>query len=336
MCHWRHKKKLGKHMRKYGIVVVLSGLALAGGALAQGDTPPIWAYPVLPPAPQAAPAPKPDNTVMKKLPGTKVRFTDAGVADRFNVPDWFPSQHPPLPDVVAHGRKPQVFACGYCHLPNGNGRPENASLAGQPAAYIIEQVMEMKAGRRKTSQPTMGSIKAMHQIAGAVTPQEAKIAAEYFSKLRYRKWIRVVEVEKVPKFDISSHNMLVKSAGSGSEAIGTRIIEMPENLERVELRDPSLGFVAYVPRGSVAKGKKLVDSGNGAFPCASCHGADLRGSGDVPALAGRSPSGIVRQLYDIQHGARSGNAVDPMKPEVANMSDEARVNIAAYLASLKP
>jgi cytochrome c553 len=241
-----------------------------------------------------------------------------------------------MPDVVAHGRKPAVFACGYCHLPNGQGRPENASLAGQPAAYILEQVMEMKEGRRKTSQPTMGSIKAMYAIAGAVTPDEAKIAAGYFSKLRYKKWIRVVETDKVPKFDISSHNMLVKSKAGGTETLGMRIAEMPENLDRVELRDPSLGFVAYVPKGSIAKGKKLVASGNGAFPCASCHGADLKGSGDVPGLAGRSPSEIVRQLYDIQHGTRTGAAVDPMKPEVASMTDENRVDIAAYLASLKP
>ena len=322
-------------MRKYGIVFVLSGLMLAGAAIAQGtNTPPIWAYPVLPPSP--GPAPKPDNTVMKSLPGSKVHFTDAGVSDRFTVPDWFPNQHAPMPDVVAHGRKPAVFACGYCHLPNGQGRPENASLAGQPAAYILEQVMEMKEGRRKTSQPTMGSIKGMYAIAAAATPDEAKTAAGYFSKLRYKKWIRVVEADKVPKFDISSHNMLVKSKAGGTETLGMRIAEMPENLDRVELRDPSLGFVAYVPKGSIAKGKKLVASGNGAFPCASCHGADLKGSGDVPGLAGRSPSGIVRQLYDIQHGTRTGAAVDPMKPEVEHMTAEQRRDIAAYLASLNP
>jgi cytochrome c553 len=134
-------------MRNYGIIVLLSGLALVGAAVAQAaDGPPIWAYPVLPPAPGSAA--KPDDTVMKSLPGSKVHFTDAGVGDRFNVPDWFPGAHAPMPDVVAHGRKPAVFACGYCHLPNGQGRPENASLAGQPAAYILEQVMEMTAGRR--------------------------------------------------------------------------------------------------------------------------------------------------------------------------------------------
>jgi len=125
-------------MRKYGIILALSGLsvaalALGSVALAADDSVPIWAYPV----PQSMPAAsKPDNTIQKKVPGSKARFTDAGVNDRFNVPDWFPGDHPPLPEVVAHGRKPQVFACGYCHLPNGQGRPENAPLAGQPAAVL--------------------------------------------------------------------------------------------------------------------------------------------------------------------------------------------------------
>jgi cytochrome c553 len=320
-------------MRKLAIVFVLPGLALAGVALAQGNGPPIWAYPV---AAQTAPAAKPDDTVMKKLPGSKARFTDAGVSDRFNIPDWYPEDHPPTPQVVAHGRKPNVFACGYCHLPNGQGRPENASLAGQPAAYITEQVNEMKEGRRKTSQPTMGSIKSMVAVATAVSPEELKAAAGYFTKVKYRKWIRVVESNTVPKFEISSHNMLVKLPGSATEALGRRIVEMPEDVEREELRDPRTGFVAYVPKGAIARGKRLVETGNGAFPCASCHGADLKGSGDVPALAGRSPSGIVRQLYDIQHGTRGGSVVDPMKPEVATMTDQNRLDIAAYLASLKP
>jgi len=320
-------------MRKFGIILSLSVLALGSAGWAAEEGVPSWAYPV----PQAMPAPsKPDDTVRKSVPGSKAHFTEAGVNDRFNPPDWFPKEHPAMPEVVAHGRPPKVMACGYCHLPNGQGRPENAPLAGQPAQYIIEQVTEMKEGRRKTSAPTMGSIKSMYSIAAAVSPEDLKIAADYFSKLKYKKWIRVVESDTVPKFEISSHNMLVKSKEGGTEPLGNRIVELPENLDLVELRDGHSGFVAYVPKGAVARGRKLVASGNGAFPCASCHGANLKGDGNVPALAGRSPSTIVRQLYDIQHGTRTGQAVDPMKPEVANMTDQNRIDIAAYLASLKP
>src|SRR5256885_10766570 len=276
----------GKRMRKKFILLGISGMLLGGGALAQ-ETLPYWAYPVAKPA-GGAPA-KPDNSVLKSLPGTKMRFTEAGVNDRFNVPDWYPKDHPPPPQIVLHGRKPNVFACGYCHLPNGQGRPENASLASQPAGYIVQQVADMRSGARKSSSDKMGSINAMMGVAKASNDAEVKIAAEYFAKLRFRKWIRVVETDTVPKTEISSHNMLIK-AGAGREPIGKRIIEMPENLERIELRDPRIGFVAYVPKGSIARGKKLVESGAGAFPCASCHGPTYKGDGSVPALAGRSPS----------------------------------------------
>jgi cytochrome c553 len=320
-------------MRKFGIILALSGLALGSAALAAESGVPIWAYPV--PQTKSAPA-KPDNTIKKTVPGSKAHFTEAGANDRFNPPDWFPKDHPPMPQVVAHGRPPKVMACGYCHLPNGQGRPENASLAGQPAEYLIEQVTEMRAGRRKTSQPTMGSIKSMYAIAAAVSPQDLKAAADYFSKLKYKKWIKVVEGDTVPKYEISSHNMLVPVKGGGRVPLGERIVEMPANLDLVELRDSHSGFVAYVPKGAIARGKKLVESGNGAFPCTSCHGAKLTGDGNVPGLAGRSPSEIVRQLYDIQHGTRTGAAVDPMKPEVASMTDQKRIDIAAYLASLTP
>jgi len=320
-------------MHKKLILLGLSSLLLAGGALAQGHLP-YWAYPV--PISKPGTAPKPDNTILKSLPGAKKRFTEAGVNDRFNVPDWYPQDHPPAPPIVLHGRKPHVFACGYCHLPNGQGRPENASLAGQAADYIVQQVADMRDGHRKSSTDKMGSINAMMGIAKASNDAEVRIAADYFSRLKFHKWIRVVETDTVPRTEISSHNMLVKAARGGREPIGKRIIEMPENLDRIELRDPRTGFVAYVPKGAIARGKKLVDSGAGAFPCAACHGPSYKGNGAVPALAGRSPSELVRQLYDFKSGTRNGQGAAMMKPEVANMTDDMRLDIAAYLASLEP
>ena len=56
----------------------------------------------------------------------------------------------------------------------------------------------------------------------------------------------------------------------------------------------------------------------------------------MPALAGRSPSGLVRQLYDFKAGTRNGPGAAMMKPEVVNMTDDMRLDIAAYLASLDP
>ena len=82
-----------------------------------------------------------------------------------------------------------------------------------------------------------------------------------------------------------------------------------------------------MPEGSIEKGKGL------AAGCGTCHGADLKGLGPVPGIAGRSPSYMVRQLYDTQQGTRKGVWADLMKPVVANLTDEDMLAIAAYAAS---
>jgi cytochrome c553 len=314
-------------MRKTSIFLGI--FLLSATALAQ-NVPPYWAYPVT-----AKKFPAPDPNQVGHLPGSKATFTRAGVNDRFNAPDWYPTTHPKMPDIVAHGRKPGVFACGYCHLPNGQGRPENASLAGQPADYIVQQVADIRSGLRKSSSDKMGSVNAMLAVAKASNNTEVKIAADYFAKLSYQKWIRVIEADMVPKTAVGDRNMMNVVPGA-KEPIGKRILELPVNLERTEWRDSKSGFIAYVSKGAIARGKTLVESGAGAFPCAACHGPDYKGNGSVPALAGRSPSQITRQLYDFKSGTRNGAGAAMMKPEVANLTDDMRIDIAAYLASLNP
>ncbi len=174
-------------------------------------------------------------------------------------------------------------------------------------------------------------------VAKGATEDEVKVAAEYFAALKPKPWIRVVETDTVPKTKVAGW-MLVAAGGGATEPIGQRIIEMPEDLERTELRDSASGFVAYVPVGSIKKGEALVTTGGAGktIPCGICHGADLKGLGPVPALAGRSPSYIVRQLYDIQHGVRNGLWTELMKAVVAQLSEEDMVSIAAYTASRAP
>jgi cytochrome c553 len=132
--------------------------------------------------------------------------------------------------------------------------------------------------------------------------------------------------------------MFLKLEGSETEPIGDRIIEMPEDTERTEsLRDPRSGFIAYVPVGSIKKGEALVTTGGGKTTrCAVCHGADLKGLGPVPGIAGRSPSYTVRQLFDTQRGTRKGLWADLMKPVVANLSNDDMLAIAAYTAARVP
>jgi cytochrome c553 len=319
-------------MRAISLVAASLAGAMAFPTDAADQAPPPWAFAVNPPNAQAPV----DDGIPRRLPGSAESFTLTQIRDLFKVPDWHPDNHPQMPEIVAQGRKPAVFACGFCHLPNGLGRPENSSLAGLPADYIAQQVADFKSGVRKSSEPASLPVNLMIAVAKAASEAEVKIAAEYFAGLKRTPWIRVVETDTVPKTRVGGW-MLIAAEGGGTEAIGQRVIEMPEDLERTELRDSASGFVAYVPVGSVAKGEALINGGGGkTTACAICHGSDLKGLGPVPGLAGRSPSYIVRQLYDIRHGMRNGRWGELMKPVVARLTDEDMVAIAAYTASLAP
>lgn len=297
---------------------------------------PYWAFTVDLAARASHAADKPADNIPRHVPGSAKAFTPSQVNDAFNPPDWHPAGHPPMPEIVAHGRKPDVMACGFCHLPNGQGRPENASVAGLPADYIIQQMAEFKSGLRRSSKLTV-PIAAMINHETKATKKEIGAAARYFSALKPRPWIRVVETRTVPRMRVLNW-MLVASAGAGREPIGRRIIETPVNQELTEMRDDTSGFIAYVPLGSIKKGRALVMTGGAGetMQCATCHGVDLKGSGNVPTISGRSPSYIVRQLCDFQSGARTGPDAQLMKPVTAKLTVDEMVSIAAYLASLHP
>ena len=302
--------------------------------VAAQQAPPPWAYPVLAPGVK----PPPDDGLEKTVPGSKTSFTRKQISDLFNAHDWFPEDHPPMPDVVAHGRGPEVRPCGMCHLPNGQGRPENAPLAGLSATYIAQQIADFQSGRRRSAVPTTRPQTFMVETAKHASDEDVKVAAAYFSKLTYRPWIRVIEAETVPKTEVIFGTLWAPASGTETEPLGHRIVEIPENLERTELRDPRSGFVAYVPVGSLAQGEKLATTGGDGktIPCAACHGPGLKGLGAVPPIAGRSTSYIVRQIYDIQSGARAGSASLLMRPVVAKLTTDDMISIAAYVASLAP
>ncbi len=326
---------------RYGILFAVFLLTASISAQDQSRTAypqrlPIWAYPVPAPSGTGAKPVSVDNKP-KHVPGSRASYTAAQIADLFAVPDWFPDSHPPMPEVVAHGRRPAVYACGYCHLPNGLGRPENESIAGLSPAYIEEQIADFKSGARKSSEPRMDSVNHMIEVAKAATPGEIQAAAAYFSSMKLTPWIRVIEADRVPKTRIAG-GMLVLADGGGTEPIGERIIEVPENLQQTELRNSRSGFIAYVPKGSLKRGAALVMTGGDGVTtqCTLCHGGDLRGLGNVPSIAGRSPSQMTRQIIDIQRGARNGGWTQLMKGPVAGLTNKDIVAITAYLASLKP
>jgi cytochrome c553 len=335
------------------VILTLTSVLSAGLLLAAGDPPPPWAYGFPGPAattpPAAAPAapggaggrgaaagaPAPEDGAKKQIPGSTVAFTLTQIRDAYGPADWFPGDHPTMPDVVAHGKRPEVRACSLCHYPNGKGRPENAGVAGLPVSYFLQTMGDFRSDARKSADSRKANTNVMIAIAKGMSEDEIKAAAEYFSSMKWTPWIKVVETDTVPKTRIAG-GMFLKLEGRETEPIGQRIIEAPDDTERTEsLRDPHSGFTAYVPVGSLKKGEALVTTGGAGrtTQCAVCHGADLRGIGPVPGIAGRSPSYTVRQLYDMQQGTRKGLWSELMKPVVSRLSNEDMLAIAAYTAS---
>ena len=218
---------------KKGFLILLCFICGSNTVIAQApNTPMPWAYAINTPGVEIDFA----FNVPRTVPESGVEFVFTNPRNLYQPPDWHPQDHPEMPAIVARGREPVVFACGYCHLPNGQGRPENASLAGLQKEYILQQMADWRAGLRRSSEPLHGPASNMQAIGANATPEEAEAAAEYFSSLSPKPWIRVVETDSVPETVVAGWMYI--NAGSGAmEAIGNRIMEMPEDLERTELRD---------------------------------------------------------------------------------------------------
>jgi cytochrome c553 len=151
--------------------------------------------------------------------------------------------------------------------------------------------------------------------------------------------VKVIETATPPRtFIATSGRHRVLHPDGGTEPIGHRILQIPEDPYRTEIRDPHSGFIAYVPPNSIANGEALAKGGESGktMPCAPCHGEKLTGKGEVPRLAGLQPVYIARQLFDMRHGSSAGKAADVMKPVVANLSEDDIIAISAYLGSLPP
>jgi cytochrome c553 len=327
-------------MRRAFAALAIMGMAAGAAPIALAQSPaltsaasfPAWAYPWVPDF-KVAPA----DDVPRHVPESDQSFTITQERNLFFVPDWHPEEHPPMPDVVAHGRMPDVRACGSCHRAAGTGGPENASLAGLPAAYIIQQIEDYKSGARKFAGPQRAPSVLMMAIAKASNEEEIKSAAAYFASLKPKSNIKVIETDTVPVTQIARvFYMQVKDGGT--EPIGERIIETPVDAVQFEHRDTRSQFIAYVPKGSIARGEVLAKAGGAGVTtaCITCHGPDLKGVATIPGIAGRSPSYLVRQLYDFQQHARAGTVGAQMLPVVEKLSHDDMISLAAYAASLTP
>jgi cytochrome c553 len=288
-------------------------LVLAPVAAYAADNSLSWAYPVEPPpgAPNADAAP----------PGKKV-----------NQYLLFGSYTglPAMPKAVTTGKP---LPCMQCHLANGGSHPESAAIAGLPLNYIIEQVHAFRDGERADVRTGR-----MVQVAKTISEADLKAAAEYYAAIGpdRQKWVKTVVGNEVPKgpapFGGGGFRYHAPDGGMEPLPVG-RVVETAEDDDLVRARDQiDGGFVQYVNGEDLALGEKVAADGK----CSTCHAADFKGKGDVPRLAGQHSVYLIRQLKDMQTGARTDNKVAVMKPIVDKMSDREMVAVSAYLASKSP
>jgi cytochrome c553 len=317
------------------------------------QTTPFWAYPTDPPGEKFVPMldaylADSHQTITDKdapiqLSGVEVKLSLNQVRQGL---DWNPSDHPPMPDIVARGRRPAVLGCSFCHVPNGRGRVESSPLAGLPVAYMKEQFADFKNGARISAEPRLVPPTLMQAIAKNVTDEEVDTAVKYFASFSYKPWVRVVESATAPKTRLAG-GILIPVEPQVMEPIGSRIIEVPESVQHTAFHDSESGFVAYVPPGSIKQGELLATTGGAkvaggkivpgkTIQCSICHGADLKGLGNVPGIAGSIATYTFRQLYDYQKGTRNGKGAELMKPVVKNLSQDDLIALVAYVSSRKP
>lgn len=205
---------------------------------------------------------------------------------------------------------PGVAGCEGCHRAEAPAGPEGVDLSGLSQDYLAQQLLDFRAGLRRSATPK------------SLSDADIAAAAGYYAALPIRSEVRVVESDSAPRAG--------ERAGE-QEPLGRRIVELPDN----SATDSKARVVAYVPVGALAAGKILAETGGGkTTPCATCHERGLKGDGLFPALAGRAPGYLARQLLDFKNGARAGANSEQMKPVVARLDADDMMLLAAYIAAL--
>ena len=334
--------------------VLFLGL-LSGSAFGQhGPDWPDWAYGLLeplsdesrvgPPCPDGSRpidcayqgSPVADDGIKRSLPDTDRTFTRNEAYESYGPADWYPGDHPQMPDIVAHGKQSAgLRSCALCHYPNGQGKMENGHVAGLTEGYFLQQLEAFASGARRSADPRKANTNEMAMIAAGLTDEERRQIAAYYSSIPFKKMIRVVEAEQVPQVRTTSNGLMLPIEGAPPIPLGMRVIEIPEEPERTELsRDPRGMWITYAPPGSLAAGEALVMTGGGKTTlCSACHGPAMTGLADFPSIAGRTASYTMRQLWDIKQGTRQSLI---MQPIVAQLTAEDMLYISVYLASLQP
>jgi cytochrome c553 len=96
----------------------------------------------------------------------------------------FQNTAPPAPGAApalytAGDAKRGMPSCASCHGINGEGvGPANPPLAGQPAAYLADQLHQWRQSRRRTDASNV-----MQRISSELTPREIEVLAAYAASL---------------------------------------------------------------------------------------------------------------------------------------------------------
>jgi cytochrome c553 len=327
------------HPTSTRIVVAIAAVAAISGFSRQaGFEIPKWAFPSLPA--EFPSSIKASDTTAKTVGRGSRTLTSRQILDALNPPDWYPNSHPAAPDVVLHARRDLKYACGLCHLPDGQGRSENATIAGLPEAYFRQQVADMRAGAREPAMAFTASTR-MKDVATAATDSEVAAAAKYFAGIHPRAQYTVKESATIPR-SYQAGGLYALRPGTETEPLGDRMMEISDNIEHHEMRDPNETFTVYVRPGTLAKGRALALTAPETSPtrCATCHGMDLRGgtTGTTigPPIAGRSPLYLLRQLVGFKTKSRNGTTSAPMQTVTAALSFDDMIATAAYAGSRAP
>ena len=200
----------------------------------QGKTnrvPPPWAYGLKTPLgspPSEEPTPTPteklaveDGKVIS-LPGSPVSLTLTQMRNQGTV-DWYPDDHPKMPDIVSQGRKPGVLACPACHYTNGKGDPANATIEALPYDYFVQTMEDFKAGLRKSADSRKYNTPNMIKYAQEMTDDEIKASAKYYGAIPLISRIKVIESKTVPKTRLVAAGLYFPLPGNETEPLGHRI-----------------------------------------------------------------------------------------------------------------
>jgi cytochrome c553 len=180
----------------------------------------------------------------------------------------------------------------------------------------------------------------MIKIARAMTDQEIDDTAKYFSQQKLKRRVYVIDQLRIPRAEPAAW-IYVEHAGT--EDLDGRLLEVTQDLTRHERRDDRLEYLAYVPPGALARGKSLALGGKSSadnqqrtVACTQCHLGNLKGTDQIPPIAGRSPTYLLRQLLAFRNGARVNEKSAQMNPVVEKLTLEEMIDVVAYVSSLYP